>query len=200
MGFLKISDSLGNLTCVDSERVSIGQILENNGDNLYFVLFFMMVLSLIPTPGPTPFISNFFGILGSMISLDIIRQKKKVYMPEFIRKISIKKHTLDVAIGKINPFLIRIERKTKRRFVFLNGEKLLRLLNWFILLLSLDLIIPIPVLTFIPSLAVILMIFGILNDDGLITTVGIAVGLLSLLVTIKVWLWCRILLAKFMAR
>jgi hypothetical protein len=200
MKFIKISDSLENLRHLECEKISIKQILDNNCDNLYFVLFFMMTLSFIPTPGPTPFISNFFGILGSIVSFGIIRGKKSVYMPKYISKISIKKHILNKIIERINPIFIKIENKTKKRLSFMSGQRSLRLLNWFMLLLSLDLIVPIPVLTFIPALAVILIVFGILNDDGLLIVLGIALGLLSLLVTVKIWLWCKTIVTKLLGR
>ncbi|MDR2077900.1 MAG: exopolysaccharide biosynthesis protein [Rickettsiales bacterium] len=196
MKFIKISDSLDNLRYLDDEKISIEQILQDNHDNLYFVLFFMMALSLIPTPGPIPFISNFCGILGSLISFSLIRGKKTVYMPKFIARMAIAKRILGKIIEKINPIFIKIENGTRKRITFLNGKKSLRFLNWFIFLLSLDLIVPIPILTFMPSIAVILIVFGLLNDDGLITAAGILLGLLSLLTTVKIWLWGKALVAK----
>ncbi|MDR2777622.1 MAG: exopolysaccharide biosynthesis protein, partial [Rickettsiales bacterium] len=171
MKYLGISGLLRELRELregDDEKISLERILNGGGENPYFALFLMALLSLIPTPAPIPVISNFFGILCCIIVLQILRGREKVVLPKFLGSISMKKQTLDRTIAKINPFFDRVERMTRERFNFIWDRALFYIVNILLLMISVAMVVPIPLLSAVPSTAMIVATFGLLNRDGLL--------------------------------
>lgn len=196
MKFSKIRKSLDELSHVDGERISLNQILNSGKDNLYFTLFLISLLSLIPTPAPFPIISNFFGLMGSVILCQLVCGKKNIFMPKFIGNIAMKKQTLCKIIAKIDPIVIKIEKITRERLNYFNNETVLFAVNIFLVLMSLNLMVPLPIISVFPSVAMIVIIFGLLNDDGLLVTIGFTIGFLSIFLTVKTLHICMKLILK----
>ncbi|MDR1494545.1 MAG: exopolysaccharide biosynthesis protein [Rickettsiales bacterium] len=186
MKYHGISGLLDGLRNLDSERVSLEQILNGkDGGGPYFALFIMALLSLIPTPAPIPVISNFFGILCCLIAFQILLGKKSLIIPKFLGKISIKKQTLNSILGKIGPFFHRIEKITREHLNFSASKSISYMIDIFLLVISITMVAPIPLLTMIPTIAMMVTTFGLLNNDGLFVILGLLIGTLSVFLIIE---------------
>ena len=85
----------------EKDRISIADILETNKNNSYFLVFLMAILSLIPTPFPFPFFSSFFGIVASILFLQIFFGVKNLRLPNFVKKMSVKKEMFEKVVNKV---------------------------------------------------------------------------------------------------
>jgi hypothetical protein len=179
MKHLGVSGLLSGLRDINDEKISLERVLNGGDDNPYFALFVMGLLSLIPTPAPIPVISNFFGILCCLVVFQILAGRRNAAIPRFLGNISLRKEVLDKVILKINPFFSKIEGVTRERLGFLLRGAMLYIVNIFLLITSLGMVAPIPLLSAVPSTAMIVATFGLLNNDGFLVIVGLVIGVLS---------------------
>jgi hypothetical protein len=180
---------------IDGERISLNQLVINS-DNKYLLLFFIAILSMIPTPAPVSIIACFFGLLGSVFCWQILWGRKTMILPKFLKDISISKKTIDAVIDKITPLFNKIDNISRKRQSYLFREIMQTPLHIVLLMLYLTVVVPLPLIGLLPSMAVILVLFGILNEDGLFVLLGLALGLVAIWVTFKMvvlsktlWKW-----------
>jgi hypothetical protein len=106
-------------------------------------------------------------------------------MPKFLGKIFVKKKTLDKIIVKIRPFFNRIEKITRERLNFSSSRTAAYAVNVLLLITSIAMLAPVPVLSMAPTVAMILATFGLLNGDGIFAVVGLVTGILSVPLLLK---------------
>lgn len=179
-------------------RVSIRNILKNNADNGYFIIFLMAIFSLIPTPSPFPIISFAFGIVLVFLSIQLLMGKKRFYLPHKIKKISFRKKVVDTLIEKIMPFLKKTEIFAKNRMQFFKKSSVITLINIIILLSSFSICTPIPLTNTLPAVGIILITFGILNEDGLFVIFGIITSIIGIASTILGLVFGKIFIIKLL--
>lgn len=179
MAFDKINKFLNKIRHIGDNRINIANILEENKNGSYFILFFMTVLTFIPTPAPIPIISSLVSILCIILSFQIMINKSDIFLPKLFKNLSIERKTLDKIVKRINPYLIRLETVTKKRIGFIFSKNWLILLNTFLFLLSANLFIPLPITNMIPAMSIMIIVFGVLNNDGLFVLIGLLIGMLS---------------------
>lgn len=196
MAFGKINKFLNKIRHIGDNKINIFDILEKNKNGSYFILFFITILTFIPTPAPIPIISSLISILCMILSFQIMINKNKIFLPKFFKNLSIKRKTLNKIIKIINPYLIKLESITKKRMLFISSGNRLILLNIFLFLLSLNLFIPLPITNMIPAIAIIIIIFGILNIDGLFVLIGLLIGILSFLITARLLIFYKYLIER----
>ena len=167
------------------EKIRLKDILmSEKKNNIYFIILLNALLSMIPLPIPFPFISMMFGIILIILSFQLlINKEEKVYIPRKILNISFKKKLVNNVILKISPRIrkleIYIKRKNKKKQEEQNNKKYLFILNFCILISSIIMIIPISTISTIPSIAIVIICFGIINKNKLFTNLGILFTILS---------------------
>lgn len=194
MAFDKINKFLNKIRHIGDNRINIANILEENKNGSYFILFFMTVLTFIPTPAPIPIISSLISILCIILSFQIMINKSDIFLPKFFKNLSIERKTLDKIVKRINPYLIRLETVTKKRIRFIFSKNGLILLNTFLFLLSANLFIPLPITNMIPAMSIMIIVFGVLNNDGLFVLIGLLIGMLSFLITFRLLMFYKYLI------
>lgn len=184
------------------EKVKLEDILllnEKNGN--YFTILLVALLSMIPTPFPIPFVSIFFGsILILLIFQMLFGKTTKLYIPKSILNISFKKKMIEKVINKILPrvngFELYVRRKDKS---FEINKKFLFFVNLCLLFASIIIIIPIPLLSTVPSIAVMLICFGLINKSKIFINIGLFLVLLSVLITILFYLFGKFIALYLMS-
>lgn len=121
MAFGKINKFLNKIRHIGDNKINIFDILEKNKNGSYFILFFITILTFIPTPAPIPIISSLISILCMILSFQIMINKNKIFLPKFFKNLSIKRKTLNKIIKIINPYLIKLESITKKRILFISS-------------------------------------------------------------------------------
>ena len=169
----------------NKEKIKLEDILllnEKNGN--YFTVLLVAILSMIPTPFPIPFISIFFGIILIILSFQMLLGKTtKFYIPQKILNISCKKNLIKNVITKILPRINRFEiyvKRNKTKFC-IDSKSLLFIIHFCLLILSTIIIFPIPLIGMIPSIAVIVMCFGLINKTKIFINIGIVLTIISML-------------------
>lgn len=188
----KTSDLLNNIKEINnSDRITIKAIMNSNTDSSYFLLLIITILSFLPF-----IFVLIFGTVDVFIALQLVLKKEIITLPSKISNISIKKHLLVYAIEKINPFLKRLESLTRNRLLFFFNEQVIYFLHIFILILSIVISIPIPLASTIPGISLLLIVFGILNRDGLFVLFGIITGIISFIICFIIVFFGKALLLK----
>lgn len=194
---MKISSLLKDIIKKNKkEEISIADILETNKNNSYFLVFLMAVLSLIPTPFPFPLFSSFFGIVASVLFIQIFFGAKNLRLPNFVKKMSVKKEIFEKVVNKALSYIEKIENVSCRRITFYKNRILMLCVKFVILSMCLLLIIPIPLTNTLPAFGIIITIFGILNSDGIFVLVGILLSVVGGVIFLLSMFFGKVLLQK----
>ncbi len=96
---------------------------------------------------------------------------------------------MSVAINKAINFTLKIEKYIKPRFSTLFLPLSERVVGLLMILFCCSILIPLPMTNFLPSIAIISIGFGMIEKDGIMTMIGIALGLFGWFVTIMIILF-----------
>ncbi|MDR0571889.1 MAG: exopolysaccharide biosynthesis protein [Rickettsiales bacterium] len=180
------------------DKISLQQIFFSSENNSYFTLMMMAVLSLLPTPFVIPLVSNFFGVLMTIISFQIMTNRKTFKIPKRFLNIKIKRVTLINIIEKNSFIFKKIEFLTKHRLIFLfNSNTKVHVINFVNFLMSILVLIPLPFITNPPAFSTIFMILGLLNKDGLFILLGFVMAVLSFLFCVLVCFGGKAIILKY---
>lgn len=171
----------------------IKQALHKNSFEVFLMLFSLPLI--IPVPAP-PGYSTVFSLPLILFSIQFLCGHKTPWIPRFIGKRSIKRKTLRYILEKTIPFLHKVELFSKERFSIFNnpiGEKIYGIIT---LSSAILIAVPLPFTHSIPALGIVVLSFGILNRDGLISLLGVLIGLIGLFITILVLLLSEELITK----
>lgn len=172
-----------------NDNIKIGVLLQSIDTGGFALLVLILAIILfLPTPPPS---SQICAVMIMFLSLQMIIGLPAVWLPRFITEISIKRKTLAFIVEKSNIFLYRVERFTRRRFTFMNSSIVERIVGVVLFVLSVISLIPIPFISAIPGIAMIMVSFGLLNKDGGITIVGLIIGLIGMMTA-----WSAVVLGK----
>ncbi|MDR1498802.1 MAG: exopolysaccharide biosynthesis protein [Rickettsiales bacterium] len=190
----KITDLLNDVKGVSgADKVPFKTLVNNGSNSFYFFILIITILSFLPL-----IFAIVCGVINTIITAQLVVGEKTVKLPEKIGNILIKRSILITTIDKINPYLKKLESCTKNRFLFCFNDKFMYFLHIYLLLLSIIITVPIPLSGTIPAIAILLIIFGILNKDGAFVLSGLLVGLISLLVVTCLALLGTTIFLKFL--
>lgn len=161
----------------DVERITLKSIINNGSNGPYLVLFIVALLIAIPIP----ILSTIFGLINAIISYQVLTNKKNIKLPKRLSNLSVSKNSLSLVIEKISFYINKIELLTKNRLLFLTNKKFV---NIFIFLFSLLSMSPVPFLSILAVAAILLIIFGFTNKDGLFILLGIIIGIVNIFLQI----------------
>lgn len=194
---MKTSELLDDIATKNQvDKISIDNILQSNTESSYFLIFIMALLSLIPTPFPFPIISNIFGIILIILSTQLLFNVKTLKLPKFIREFSIKREYVVLIIEKSSSLLRRVEFFTKNRFYFYKNPVIKCIINIIIFLSSICIAIPIPLTNTIPAIGIIILTFGILNNDGLFILFGLLFSVCGIVIFVLVLIYGKVFIHK----
>jgi hypothetical protein len=165
------------LVQAESERVSIGWLIEQLGARSFGLTLFVMALIAF-LPGATTIV----GLLIAWPAIQMILGHDAAVLPRLIarRKISVEK--LARAIRIIMPRLQWVERLIRPRWPT-PFETTKRLTGTIMLLLGLTLISPVPFSNVVPALVIMLLALAYLEEDGIVLLIALLAALFSLAVT-----------------
>lgn len=181
-----------------TDYVSVGDLLESFNTGGFFLLILISALLVtIPTPPPIAIISGLFIIFFAVqMSIGL----SKVWLPLFITKRKIKRITLEKIINKTSYYLEKLEKYTKRRFLFMENIVMERIIGIIIILIGFLTLIPILFVNTIPGLAIIFLSFGMLNKDGLLVAIGIFLSVISFFAVWFMLLFGKTLILKLIKK
>lgn len=193
------SDILNNIYTKNIEdNIKIGTLLKSvDSGGFAFLNLILSLILFIPTPPPIATIS---AILIIFLSFQMILGLKEVWLPNFIVNKSIKRTTLALIVGKSSIYLSKMEKITRRRFIFMESDIMQRIIGLIILILAILSLTPILFANSMPGISIILISFGMLNKDGLMVILGFIAGFISIFVVWAIILFGQALISKIIEK
>ncbi len=136
---------------------------------------------IIPLPPPFP---SIISIPLVLFSAQMMAGYKSPKLPKRFSNLSVKRSVLAMLIKRSAPYIRRVEKILKPRLSFVFYEGMERVVGFFIFLFSTFVLLPMPLSNFIPGLGVLIISFGLLGKDGLVTILGIIIGITGIVISI----------------
>jgi len=155
-------------------------------------------LMLFSIPGilPVPETATLSGIPAGALASHMITGRKEIELPRFVRERSVPRRSLAVAIHAILPVLERVEKVTKKRWLWASHPVAQRMLGILVFLLALVVAFPILGFTLPHSAAIFTISLGVAEQDGLAILIGVAAGIAALVLMFGTSLSARVLKSK----
>lgn len=164
-----LQDALDELK---GEKTTLQEITDQLGVRAYGA--FIVLLTL---PNFIPGISVLSGALLLLFSIQMAMGIEHPWLPKFIGKVSIQNVTLEKGLNLILSKLIKIEHYFKPRLVLLSTQAAIRMIGIVIAFLSFVILLPIPFSNLAPSIALLFIAFGMLQKDGILTSISAIIGI-----------------------
>ncbi|XTZ11501.1 MAG: exopolysaccharide biosynthesis protein [cyanobacterium endosymbiont of Rhopalodia inflata] len=162
-----------------ASNVKLTDILSLAGERIFGFLFVTLALpSALPVPAPGYSIP--FGILMFLLAIQLIAGYEVLWFPEKIMKGSIKLETVQKFLEKGLRWLKKIEALTHPRMTYICTSSPGRVvIGVAIALMSIFMMIPIPGTNTLPAIGIFVTAFGLQENDGFISLVGLVICLIA---------------------
>lgn len=167
----RVSDLLDHLSRTwPHERVSLGDVTRLLGERGYGVLMFVLVL-----PGAVPGVASIAAIPLTLVAVQLAIGLPRPWLPRVLAARSLSRAEFARMVERVAPYLRRIERLLRPRFMLLTGRIGERVIGLMCLILAL--LLTVPILFNWPLVVPIaLMALAVLERDGVFAVIGFAVG------------------------
>jgi hypothetical protein len=169
-----------------AELVTLASVLELAGERTFGFLFVLLALpSALPIPAAGYSVP--FGIVMLLLAAQLIVGAKTPWLPSRImhRPIAIKRVQGFVKSGI--PWMQKIERVSKPRMTPVCTSRVGQVfIGLAIALMSVSMMIPIPGTNTLPAMGIFVTGFGLLDDDGAISLVGMLLCLCGATLTLSI--------------
>lgn len=162
-----------------TETFTVERIMASIGDEGFEASLVMFSLpAIVPIPRPTGLVALPTGA----IACQMVAGRKKIRLPGFIRKKSIPRRALAVAIHAMLPVLETAEKLVRPRWSWVNHSVWRRLIGLFVLVMVLAVAFPLFGFNAFHAGSIFIISLGMAEKDGLAVMIGVAAGVLSLAV------------------
>lgn len=161
------------------ERVTLLDVLELAGERTFgFLLVLMALPSALPVPAPGYSIP--FGIAIFLLAVQLMVGRDEPWFPKWFRDRSISLTQVQGIIKAANPWLKRLEKISRPRYIFLCTSRPGRIvLGGAIALMGISMMIPLPLTNTLPAIGVFVIGFSLIEDDGFISIMGLTISLIA---------------------
>ncbi|PWR23987.1 exopolysaccharide biosynthesis protein [Zavarzinia compransoris] len=162
------------------ERITIGEIVDLLAERGFGLLILLLAL---PTclPIAPPGLSAIAGFPIALIALQMVAGLPRPWLPKRVLAKSLDIEDLRRVVKGGLPVVHRIEKVLKPRLQALTGAAQERLVAVLIAALGLLLASPIPFTNIPLSFAILFLALGLIEQDGLMTAIGIVAGIAAIL-------------------
>jgi len=166
------------------ERISVGDLVDAFGDRAFgFVLILFSLPNCVPAP---PGIAGIVGTPVLIFGLQMMLGHRQPWLPGFIMRRTVAVATFRKLIDLAEPRLRKLEAFCKARFTWLFGPLGERAVGFFAVLCAVSVLIPFPGTNFPPSIALVIVSIAVMEEDGVLLGIGLAIGLAGLAYTAAV--------------
>jgi hypothetical protein len=160
-----------------AEHVTLAWLMDRlRARSFGIVMLLLALVSLVPGA------SAFIGILLAVPAYQMIVARRHPALPRFIAERAIPTRRIARLIDRAVPLLRFMERFIRPRWGT-PFETTKRVVGVILLLLGVTLVAPIPFSNIIPALAIALVAFAYLEEDGLLLLIALVASLVSLSIT-----------------
>ncbi len=163
------------------EKIKLFDLFDLAGERIFGFLFVILSLpSALPIPAPGYSIP--FGVIMFLLAIQLIFGRKTPWLPSKLLYQEIKLVRAQGFVKAGIPWLKRIENLTRPRMNYvcnsLSGQVVI---GFAIALMSVCMMIPIPGTNTLPAIGIFITGFGLQEDDGFISLIGLVVCSLGVL-------------------
>ena len=155
-------------------------------------LGFFVFLVALPAALPLPAlgINTLIAVPLLLLTLQQAFGSHTVWLPESLKKKTVRRETLENMIDAALPWVLRLEIFIQPRMGWLTQNGASRLIGFINFIMALAVCIPIPLTNTVPSMGIALMSIGILMRDGLSVLAGAFIGIawIALLASVFIFL------------
>lgn len=175
-----LGEALARLLRTESASgLRIREITAAVGEKGFGLLFVVLALpSALPIPAPG--YSTPFGIVISLIALQMIFSRRTVWLPERLGRIRIKPSMAHTMLGSASGFLKKIEHFIRPRQLWISGRAGRIGMGLVVLCMACLMIFPIPLTNTAPAMVIFLLGVGLSEEDGLLALFALALGCFAL--------------------
>jgi hypothetical protein len=162
--------------------VSLDELMSAMGrSSIAFAILILSLPALTPIPGPFGMV---FGTCLAIVSLQIIAGFRRIWLPSFLGRRQVSGGTIDIMVRYTAPLVARVETLLrKNRLRHFAGPRAQAILGIPVLLLAIAVALPIPFGNLLPVAALVMIALGLMERDGLVTVLGVAMGAIALSAT-----------------
>jgi hypothetical protein len=163
----------------EAGAVSLDELMSAMGrSSIAFAILILSLPALTPIPGPFGMV---FGTCLAIVSLQIIAGFRRIWLPPFLGRRQVSSGTIDVMVRYTAPLVARVETLLrKNRMRHFAGPRAQAFLGVPVLLLAIAVALPIPFGNMLPVAALVMIALGLMERDGLVTILGVAMGVVAL--------------------
>lgn len=163
----------------EAGSVSLDELMSAMGrSSIAFAILILSLPALTPIPGPFGLV---FGSCLAIVSLQIIAGFRRIWLPQFLGRRQISGSTIDLMVRYTAPMVARVETLLrKNRMRHLAGPRAQAFLGVPVLLLAIAVALPIPFGNLLPVAALVMIALGLMERDGLVAILGVAMGVVAL--------------------
>lgn len=159
----RLSAILPRLAEGSEERLTLAELLGRMKDRAHLAL---LVLFALPNTLPSiPGTSAITGIPLVYLSLQLAVGRAP-WLPGFVSRRSISREALAGVLERAQPWLERGERLLHPRLQHLTGARMERVVGMLMVVMSIAVLLPIPFGNMLPSLVIIFLSLGLMEEDG----------------------------------
>jgi len=162
-----------------AEQVTLADILNLAEERTFGFLFVLLALpSALPIPAPGYSIP--FGIVMFMLAMQLIAGRDRPWLPKNWQTKGFGLTQIQTVVKSGLPWLRRIEVLSRPRLTPVCTSRGGRIVvGLAIALMSMCMMIPIPGTNTLPAIGIFVTGFGLLDDDGFISLMGLAICTLA---------------------
>lgn len=157
------------------EQITVGELFDRAEERGFGLLMIALGLPML-IPVLPPGASTVVGALYALLAIQLFLGRERPWLPGWVRRHVLSAQTTAALRRRAIPLVRRMERFSRRRYSILNHPLVVRLAAVVVFLLGLLLASPAPFMNLLPTLAIMAIGFGLLNDDGVFVLAGIVAG------------------------
>jgi hypothetical protein len=169
-GSRPLSSVLRELSEVDAEEITVGEIVDRFGRRAFGALLFAFAIpNVLPLP---PGSSTILGMPLLLLAPQVLVGVNAPWLPRMLDERHLRTADLRRGLPRVIRFVEEVERISRPRLTLVFGAVGDRVLGLVCTALAFALILPIPLGNLVPAIAVGLLGLGLFQRDGVLVLVG----------------------------
>jgi hypothetical protein len=156
---------------IEAPEITVGDLITYLRARAYGVIFILLaVISLVPAmsiPG---------GVLIAVFAVQMAAGIQTPGLPRRLAELRIPMSKLRWAIERLVPILARMERHVQPRWPWMTAPPAINGVGLLMALVSVTFALPVPLTQLAPGLAILLIAVAMLERDGRVLLLGVAVS------------------------
>ncbi len=172
------------LALFDTEDVPLGALVDVLAERAFGLV--LLVLSL---PCAIPFLYGVPQVVALpmvFVAVQLAAGRSTLWLPESLRRRTLKKSSLVDMVNRARPWLERFERISKPRLDGLTHDPAEQIVGLLLVLFSLTILVPLPATNTVPGIAVGIVSLGFIERDGALVIGGSILGIVWTFVLLSI--------------